>query len=262
MKTRGSEAFKRWQTLGTERSHPEAVAQAAFYTLGVYGELRDVVIATLDTGSRQWDYEVIPAARLERALEDACARLGELAAHHAVNGPDPEILPERDFTAQDWQCKRCPFLNACLPGMAAVEPEEEPAGDAEPVTDEEAEAVLREYEEIQDTIREFEDEKRWALDRLRAWLRQQGVSKTKLEGREKTRTVGMVKTTRYSVNHKKLNALLDPEVRATIVTENVPSTCGSARQTLTLSLRQRNTGPPLPIGRNGPASVSTLISRK
>ena len=89
------------------------------------------------------------------------------------------------------------------------------------MTGEEARKALHEYEEIQDTIREFEDEKRWVTDILRAWLRQQGVSKTKLEGREKTRTVGMVKTTRYSVNHKKLNALLDPEVRAAIVTENV-----------------------------------------
>ena len=92
--------------------------------------------------------------------------------------------------------------------------------DAEPVTHEEAEAALREYEEIQDTIREFEDEKRWVVDKLRAWLTQKGKDKAKLEGREKTRTVGMVKSTRYHVDHKRLNALLDPETRATIVTEN------------------------------------------
>ena len=34
VKTRGPEAFKRWRTLGTERSHPAAVAQAAVYSLG------------------------------------------------------------------------------------------------------------------------------------------------------------------------------------------------------------------------------------
>ncbi|MCY3785819.1 MAG: hypothetical protein OXG47_03730, partial [bacterium] len=44
---RGPEAFKRWRTLGAERSHPESVAQAACYSLGLYGECRDVVIATL-----------------------------------------------------------------------------------------------------------------------------------------------------------------------------------------------------------------------
>ncbi len=45
--------------------------------------------------------------------------------------------------------------------------------------------------------------------------------RAKLEGREKTRMVGMVKSRRYSVNHRRLNALLDPEARAEIVTERV-----------------------------------------
>ncbi len=225
VKTRGPEAFKRWRSLGAERSHPASVAQAAFYTLGTYGELRDAVIATMDTGSRQWDYEVIPAERVGQALERACEWLGELGAHLVLNGPDPDALPERDFTAKDWQCKSCPFLNACLPGMAAeAEGEAEPAENTEPqepLTDEEARNALHEYEEIQDTIREFEDEKRWVVEKLRAWLGQQGVDKAKLEGREKTRSVGMVKSRRYSVDYRKLNNLLDPETRAEIVTENV-----------------------------------------
>ena len=219
VKTRGPEAYKRWHTLGAERSHPESVAQAAIYTYGTFGEARDVVIATMDTGSRQWDFEVIPAERVAQALEKAGERLGSLGANYALHGADPEALPERDFDAGDWHCKTCPFLNTCLPGMAVTP--EEPAGDAETVTDEEARAALREYEELQDTLREFEDEKWWALDRLRAWLGQRGDKKAKLDGREKTRTVGMVKNTRYSVNHKKLNVLLDPETRAEIVTENV-----------------------------------------
>ncbi len=223
VKTRGPEAFKRWQTLGAERSHPASVWQAAFYTLGHYGEMRDVVIAAMDTGSRQWDYEVIPANRLERALQDACHRLGELAVHLAVNGPDPEVLPERDFTSGDWQCRSCPFLDICLPGTAAVagEPEDEPAEETEPVSDEEARAALLEYEQAQDMLKAIEEDKQWALGLLRAWLGQQGKDKARLDGREKTRTVGMVKSTRYNVDHKRLNSLLDPEVRATIVTENV-----------------------------------------
>ena len=39
VKTRGPEAFKHWRTLGAERSHPESVAQAACYSLGLYGEV-------------------------------------------------------------------------------------------------------------------------------------------------------------------------------------------------------------------------------
>ena len=184
VKTRGPEAFKRWRTLGAERSHPASVAQAAFYTLGTFGELRDAVIATMDTGSRQWDYEVIPAERVGQALERASEWLGQLGAHLVLNGPDPDVLPERDYSVTDWQCKSCPFLNVCLPGMAAeAEGEPEPAEDAEPkepVTDEEARNALHEYEEIQDTIREFEDEKKWVVEKLGIWLGQQGVKKAKL----------------------------------------------------------------------------------
>ena len=222
VKTRGPEAYKKWRTLGAERSHPESVWQAAIYTYGTFDQPRDVVIATLNTGDRTWDYEVIPAHRVERAFEQACARLGELAAHHLVNGPDPDTLPERDFTADDWQCKRCPFLNACLPGMAAAdEPEDEPAEDVGPVTDEEARAALLEYENAQEMLKAIEEDKAWALGMLRAWLSQRGEDKAKLEGGRKTRTVGMVKNTKYNVDHKRLNALLDPDTRATIVTENV-----------------------------------------
>ena len=222
IKTRGPEAYKRWRTLGAERSHPESVAQAALYSYGTFGEARDVVIATMDTGSRQWDFEVIPAERVATAFHRACERLGTIGAHHVLHGRDSQALPERDFSADDWQCKRCPFLNTCLPGSAAVdEPEGEPAEDTEPVNDEEARAALREYENAQEMLKAIEEDKQWALGMLRTWLTQQGRDKAKLEGQEKTRTVGMVKSTRYNVDHKRLNALLDPETRAGIVTENI-----------------------------------------
>ena len=221
IKTRGPEAYRRWRTLGAERSHPESVAQAAFYSYGTFGEARDVVIATMDTGSRQWDFEVIPAERVAEAFHRACERLGTLGAHHALHGPDSAALPERDFTADAWQCQRCPFLNTCLPGSAKPEPEVEPEEESESVTDEEAQAALHEYENAQEMLKAIEEDKQWALGLLRTWLSQQGKEKARLEGREKTRTVGMVKSTKYNVNHKKLNALLDPEARAGIVTENV-----------------------------------------
>ncbi|MYC01167.1 MAG: hypothetical protein F4X58_04525 [Chloroflexi bacterium] len=219
VKTRGPEAFKRWQTLGAERSHPESVAQAACYSLGLYGECRDVVIATLDTGSRSWDYEVVPAARAERAWLNAAGRLQALADHHEAFGPDPEALPERDFTASDWQCQRCPYLNRCQPGGAGeAEEDDEPA---EPVSDEQARAALREYEQAQGRIKSLEADKRGALKTLQHWLQGKGERKARLEGSTKQRTVGMVQSRRYSVDHTRLNALLEPEQRAEIVTENV-----------------------------------------
>ena len=160
IKTRGPDAFKRWRTLGAERSHPAAVAQAAFYSLGTYDDLRDAVIATMDTGSRTWDYEVIPAKRLDKALQDTCAWLGELGAHHVQNGPDPDALPERDFSAASWQCRSCPFLDICLPGAAEVDAEGET--EEEEVSDQEARDAVAAYAEAQDSMREPEKAKRSA----------------------------------------------------------------------------------------------------
>ena len=213
VKTRGPEAFKRWRTLGAERSHPASVAQAALYTLGTYGDLRDAAIATMDTGDRVWDYEVIPAHRLERALQDACQWLGKLAAHHVRSGPDPDALPERDFGADSWQCRSCPYLAVCLPGAAEVG--DEPETEEEEVSDEEAREAVAAYAAAQESLKEPEKTKRAALDTLKAWMRRQGDAKATVNGR----TVSLVQSKRYSVDYRRLNEALDPEVRAEIVTE-------------------------------------------
>ena len=100
IKTRGPDAFKRWQTLGAERSHPAAVAQAALYTLGEFGEMRAAVIATMDTGNRTWDYEVIPANRLEKALQ------GRLRlARRAGGAPRCERAGPRRAARQRLHCR-------------------------------------------------------------------------------------------------------------------------------------------------------------
>ena len=214
IKTREPEAFKRWRTLGTERSHPAAVAQAAFYSLGVHGDLRDAVIATMDTGGRTWDYEVIPADRLERALQDACAWLGELAAHHVQSGRDPDALPDRDFSSGSWQCRSCPFLAVCLPGAAEVG--EEAEVEEVEVSDQEARDAVAAYAEAQESLKEPEKAKRTALDTLKAWMRRRGDTKATVDGHK----VSLVQSTRYSTNYRRLNELLDPEVRAEVVTES------------------------------------------
>ena len=93
VKTRGPAAFKRWQALGAERSHPDAVAQAALYTYGLFGEARDAVLAVMDTGARAWDTEVIPTERVEHALERTREWLAPLGAHYATHGADPKSCP-------------------------------------------------------------------------------------------------------------------------------------------------------------------------
>ncbi len=212
VKTRGPAAFKRWQAMGAEISHPESVAQVAVYSLGKFNEARHVVIATMNTGSRDWDYEVIPAARVTTALEKTRAWLAPLAGHLVASGPDPDALPDRDFKAGSWRCNACPFLAVCRPGEA--ESEVQTARETE-VTDEEACAAVAAYAEAQAAMREPERAKRAALGTLKDWMLGRPDGKESIGGR----TVSLVRTTRFSVNHRRLSALLDPETRAEVVAE-------------------------------------------
>ena len=72
------------------------------------------------------------------------------------------------------------------------------------------------YTKAQVAMKEPGKAKRAALDTLKAWMRGQTDSKVKIGGR----TVSLVSTTRYSVNHPRLNELLDTETREGIVTES------------------------------------------
>ena len=98
--------------------------------------------------------------------------------------------------------------------MAAGDEAEEP--EIEEVTDQEARDAVAAYAEAQETMREPEKAKRAALETLKAWMRRKGDTKATVNGR----TVSLVRTTRYSTNYKRLNVILDPEVRAEVVTEN------------------------------------------
>ncbi len=217
VKTRGPEAFRRWKTLGAERSHPDAVAQAAFYSYGKFGGARDAVIATMDTGARRWDYETVPADRVRRVFRNACERLAELGRHLALNGPDPDALPDRDYPAGDWRCRRCPWLTACMPGETVRSAREHGDGVPAPITDADARAAISSYDAARAAMKDPGDVRRSALDTLKAWIRGKGETKTTLDGRK----VSLVATRRFSVDHRRLNEMLDPEERGRIVTESV-----------------------------------------
>ena len=85
------------------------------------------------------------------------------------------------------------------------------------MSDEEARAAVASYVAARETLREPEQAKRQALDTLKAWMRGRASAKAELGDH----TVSLVRSTRYAVDHKKLNALLDPEARAEIVTEQI-----------------------------------------
>ena len=85
------------------------------------------------------------------------------------------------------------------------------------MTDEEVTEAVTAYAEAQDSMKGArEGQARGALDTLKAWMRRQGDTKATVNGKK----VSLVQTTRYSTNYRRLNELLDPEVRAEVVTES------------------------------------------
>ncbi len=93
--------------------------------------------------------------------------------------------------------EHCPFMQDCSRGEGPAN-----ACTADGVmTDEEAGSALREYEELEDAIREFEDERGWVAEKLQAWLEQRGSGTVTLQGRERTRTLALVRAQPRTSDH-------------------------------------------------------------
>ena len=136
--------------------------------------MRDAVIATMDTGNRTWDHEVIPADRLERALQDTSRWLEPLADHHALHGPDPDTLPDRDFLVGSWQCRSCPFLGHLPAGRRGMGAKTR-AGTGGPRGERRGgPGGVKTYTEARQSTKAPEKAKRAALATLKAWIRRKG----------------------------------------------------------------------------------------
>ena len=134
VKTRSvSMAEYAWQ-VGVERTHPEAVNQAALYSMALFGEIRDIVVVTMARDSGDYKAERIPAARAKQAYDRAMKRVNEIG-RMVLRGeiPDPELPPG------DAKCQSCPFRSLC--GNAEIPENPGVVG----LTDEELEAQLRSW---------------------------------------------------------------------------------------------------------------------
>ncbi|MCY4580740.1 MAG: PD-(D/E)XK nuclease family protein [Chloroflexi bacterium] len=117
IKTRSKGMAEYAWTYGVDVSNPEAVEQAALYSKALFGEIADVVIATMERTSDQfeWRAQRVPAYRVERAYAAALERINEVTAM-IIKGQ----VPEPEYPQGDANCKSCPFRSMC--GNAA-EPE-------------------------------------------------------------------------------------------------------------------------------------------
>ena len=213
IKTRGSDAYRRWLNLGAERSHPGAVAQMALYIYGVFGKARDGMMIVMNTGERVWDYEIIPAERVEIAYNRIVERLSAIADWSL------EEPPERDHDYNEWQCQECVFKDLC---WGVVEQEADVIKSVEgPFTysDAEVRQVMLAYADVQKSLKELEEQKDEIMKVVRNYLEERELEVHELpEANAK-----MVTQNRTHVDYKVLNNLIAPEIRDRFVYE-VPTT--------------------------------------
>ena len=108
VKTRSGDAARYAWDMGVERSHPEAVWQAALYSYALFGKAEDVVIATMDRDSAEYRAERIPTQRVEQAYLTAMKRVNDMGRMIRT-----ETLAPPEYPAGHWKCESCPFRSIC-----------------------------------------------------------------------------------------------------------------------------------------------------
>ena len=240
VKTYGHSRYKHWQSMRTEGMNPAAMMQAAIYRRGLYNDDQidlsaPVIFASLDTDTREWDYEAVDPARVDMWAGVARERLTELR-----NDLLADRQPEPEYNPGDWQCRSCPFLTVC----GNVEPE--PAGDAHTVA------------EFADAVRGFQiaevngDEKGKKAERqsMAAYLVESELPRLTVEQDGMEHTVSLRTTPKTDVDLKLLATLLSREDYERVVAYKVSHTVAVKSEPLAQPVRpicgdsdHRHTGP-------------------
>ena len=134
IKTRAESSARYAWEVGVERTHPDAVGQAALYSMALFGEIRDILVVTMARDSGEYRAERIPAERAREAFDAAMRRVGEIG-RMALE----DELPDPEFPQGHYKCLSCPYRSLC--GNAELT--ENPGAGG--LTDEELRAQLREW---------------------------------------------------------------------------------------------------------------------
>ena len=214
VKTRSvSMAEYAWQ-VGVERTHPDAVNQAALYSMALFGEVRDIVVVTMARDSGDYKAERIPAERAREAFDRAMKRVNEIG-RMVLRGeiPDPE-LPQGDA-----KCQSCPFRSLC--GNAEI-PENPGAGG---LTDEELEEQLRSWIDANSSAPRSSSPaskaKKAASETIKAHLVSTGelAAEMVIDGKKWNMKVSEKRGT--TIDMDAFNDLVAPEVREQVVVPTV-----------------------------------------
>ena len=214
IKTRSVSMAEYAWDVGVERTHPDAVNQAALYSMARFGEIRDIVVVTMARDSGDYRAERIPAERAKQAYDRTMKRVGEIG-RMVLRGeiPAPE-LPQGDS-----HCQSCPYRSLC---GNADKPENPGEGG---LTDEELEAQLRAWIDASSSAPRSSSPaskaKKAASETIKAHLISTGELADKMVVDGKTWNMKVSEKPGVSIDMEAFNELVAPDVREQVVLPTV-----------------------------------------
>ena len=214
IKTRSvSMAEYAWE-VGVERTHPDAVNQAALYSMARFGEIRDIVVVTMARDSGDYRAERIPAERARQAYDRTMKRVNEIG-RMVLRGE----IPEPELPQGDSHCQSCPFRSLC---GNAEKPENPGEGG---LTDEELEAQLRAWIDASSSAPRSSSPaskaKKAASETIKAHLVSTGELAGEMVIDGKTWNMKVSEKPGVSIDMDAFNELVAPEVREQVMLPTV-----------------------------------------
>ncbi len=214
IKTRSvSMAEYAWE-VGVERTHPDAVNQAALYSMARFGEIRDIVVVTMARDSGDYRAERIPAERANQAYDRTMKRVNEIG-RLVLKGE----IPEPELPQGDSHCRSCPYRSLC--GNAEM-PENPGEGG---LTDEELEAQLRSWIDASSSAPRSSSsaskQKKAASETIKAHLVSTGELAGEMVVDGKKWNMKVSEKPGVSIDMDAFNELVTPEVREQVVLPTV-----------------------------------------
>ena len=214
IKTRESGLAQFAWDFGVERSHPETVAQAAMYSMGLFDEAGDVFVATMSRDDGEMRVERIPAERVQIAYKNTMKRVAEIGKM-AVR----DEVPEPEFEQGNAKCMSCPFRTKC--GNAEVPAQPGEGG----LTDEEIELELKKWAEANKSAVKSSSpaskSKKAASDTLKAHMIAAGDYERDMVLGGVTYRMKLSESPGKEIDLEALNELVAPEIREQIVVEKL-----------------------------------------
>ncbi len=214
VKTRSDSAAKHSWQMGVERTHPEAVQQAALYSVALYGKPHDIVVSTM-ARSDDMDYrsEVIPARRVEYWFNKAMARVQEISDMVFSNE-----IPEPELPAGHFKCVDCPYRTLC--GNAELPPNKGENGLSAEELIEEIQAWATANAEAPKSTSPAAKAKKAASEALKYHMIANGLNEQVVEVNGRAFKLKLSDPSKKPViDLEAFNELVDPEIREQIVSE-------------------------------------------